>query len=328
VSAPYLRIVEDVRRRIRAGELRPGDPVPSARQLMREWDIANATAAKVLSTLRQEGLVRPVRGVGTVVAGDPPPAAPTVAQVVAQAVARKRERREPPVSDLSRERIVSAAVELADHEGLGALSMRRVAVELGVATMALYRHVAGKDDLVLLMIERVIGEERFPDPGPDGWRARLELVARMQWAGFQRHRWLGPVMSITRPQISGNALAHMEWVVGALDGLGLTPSEVLHLHVTLFNFGRGLAGSIDAEVEAEQETGLTSDEWIDGQADELARLAGTGRFQRFMAALDDLNFEFDLDSLFEFGLARLLDGFAAFIEQRAAARAGDVGGGG
>ena len=62
--------------------------------------------------------------------------------------------------------------------------MRRIAAALGVATMSLYRHVRGKDDLVLHMIDVAIGEEPFPSEPPQGWRARLELAARLQWGGF------------------------------------------------------------------------------------------------------------------------------------------------
>ncbi|MBR8744456.1 GntR family transcriptional regulator, partial [Nocardiopsis sp. MG754419] len=67
--APYARIVADIRTRIDAGELRPGDRVPSTRDITREWGVAMATATKALAALRREGLVEAVRGVGTVVRG-------------------------------------------------------------------------------------------------------------------------------------------------------------------------------------------------------------------------------------------------------------------
>src|SRR3954468_2630132 len=116
---PYRQIVSEVRRRIEAGELRPGDRVPSARAITRQWGVAIATATKVHAALRDEGLTVARPGVGTVVAGPAP-------------------RRD---HDLTEERIVAAAIAIADADGLAELSMRRIATDLGVATMSLYRHV-------------------------------------------------------------------------------------------------------------------------------------------------------------------------------------------
>lgn len=115
------RIVSDIRARIRSGALRPGDRVPSAREMVRDYEVALATATKVLAMLRREGLVRSRPGVGTVV----------------RAITEQRSG-----PDLSRERIVEAASAIADDEGLPALSMRLLARELGVATMSLYRIIS------------------------------------------------------------------------------------------------------------------------------------------------------------------------------------------
>ncbi|HEX8628679.1 MAG TPA: winged helix-turn-helix domain-containing protein, partial [Catenuloplanes sp.] len=73
MDPPYARIVADIRARIVAGELRPGDRAPSTRQITRQWGVAMATASKALAALRQEGLVHPARGVGTVVSAPPAP---------------------------------------------------------------------------------------------------------------------------------------------------------------------------------------------------------------------------------------------------------------
>src|SRR5690349_14654747 len=107
---PYRRIVAEISARVAAGTLRPGDRIPSARQITREWGVAIATATKVLATLRQEGVVRPVPGVGTVVTGGAPQ--PPVA-------VRPDPSREP-AREPTRERIVRAAIAVADAEGLAA----------------------------------------------------------------------------------------------------------------------------------------------------------------------------------------------------------------
>src|SRR5256885_3593153 len=109
---PYRQIAQEIQARINAGELRPGDRLPSARQITREWGVAIATATRVLATLRQAGLAEPRTGVGTVVAA--PPA---------------RTPRRKPDLELTRDRIVHTAIAVADAEGMAALSMRRVATE-------------------------------------------------------------------------------------------------------------------------------------------------------------------------------------------------------
>jgi AcrR family transcriptional regulator len=314
---PYLRIVEDIRRRIDAGELCPGDKVPSARRITRDWGVAIATATKVLSRLQQDGLVHVVPGVGTVVT----PVAGIAAGPPNDVAVRPREPRRTngPVGgtsapELTRERIVRAAIDLADAEGLAALSMRRLATHLDAATMSLYRHVRGREELVLFMIDEALGTEAFPPTPAPTWRAGLETAARMQWRVFVRHPWLAPMMSVTRPQLAPNALAHTEWVLGSLSGLGLDPGEMLLIHVMLFSYVRGIATNLESEAEAQRETGVDSDEWMESQWSTISRLFGAGRFSQLLLGLSDTDgFDFDLEGLFEFGLTRLLDGLERFL---------------
>lgn len=293
--APYRRIVEELKQRIAEGTLQPGDRVPSARSIAREWGVAIATATKVLAALGQEGMTRAVPGVGTVV-------------VAAAAEPRK-------AGELGKERIVEAAIGIADAEGLDALSMRRVATHLGVATMSLYRYIPSKEELVLQMIDRVLGEERFPDQAPEGWRERLELAARLLWTVFRRHRWLAGAMTVSRPQLLPNALAYAEWVLATLDAVGLDAGARLYVHITMFSFTRGVALSLAEEAEAEQETGIDADEWMEMQAPALEALTrgGNSAVARLAGAE---SFDFDLEELFEFGLARLLDGVEAWLNRR------------
>jgi DNA-binding transcriptional regulator YhcF (GntR family) len=303
-NPPYLRIVDDIRCQIRSGDLQPGDRVPSARRLRQERGVAIATATKVLAALQQEELVQAVPGVGTIVS----PAGPATPQPH-----RPKRRRYTSEPDLSRDRIVRTAMEIADAEGMAALSMRRVATDLDVATMSLYRYVHSKDDLIVFMIDEAIGQEPFPESPPEGWRARLELAARLQWTTFRRHRWLAPAMSLTRPQLAPSALAYTEWVLRALDGLGLDPSAMIHAHVMLFSYVRGLATSFEAEAEAERDTGMTSDEWMETQEAALDAIAGSGSLATFLRIAKEPDLDLDLDTLFEFGLIRMLDGLEAYI---------------
>jgi AcrR family transcriptional regulator len=288
MEPPYRQIVSDVRRRIEAGELRPGDRVPSARAITREWGVAIATATKAHAALREEGLTVARPGVGTVVAGP--------------SAARDRE--------LTRPRIVAAAIALADRDGLADLSMRRLAGELGVATMSLYRHVPSRDDLLLAMIDATIGTVALPPRPPGRWRIAIELAARQEWALFQRHPWLGPSMSLTRPQLAPNAMRLTEWVLTALDGTRLAFRERMYIQVLVFSFVRGLASALEPEVEAQRESGLTADEWMQSQEHNLTQIMQS--FPHF-SGLAEEEFDLDLDRLFEFGLARLLDGLELLV---------------
>jgi AcrR family transcriptional regulator len=307
---PYVRIADDLRRRITAGELEPGDRVPSTRLLMREWGVALATATKALTTLREQGLVLAVPRVGTVVAPRAEATPPPPADTPAPRRSRPPRRTGPP---LARDRIVATAVAIADRDGLDALSMRGVAGELGVPTMSLYGHVRSKDDLVLLMIDSSFGEEPFPAQPPPGWRACLELSARLQWASYRRHPWLPQVISLTRPQALTNLFRLAEWSFAALEDHGLDQTELFDVHLTLCTYVRGVAIGIAPEAEAEADTGMSGDDWVE-TVDDVNEMIATGPFPALRRVGARGNYTLDLDRLFEFGLRRLLDGLTGLVE--------------
>jgi DNA-binding transcriptional regulator YhcF (GntR family) len=297
MEAPYQRVVAELRTRILTGELRPGERVPSVREIARRWGIAIATATKVMASLRDAGLVETKVGAGTVVA-----------------LSRRRE----PAQErrrvvLSREQVLRAAVSVADGEGIEAVSMRRVAVELGVGAMSLYRHVAGKDELVTEMVDAVFGEYELPEPGPDGWRAKLELIAWLQWELCRRHLWLPAAVSFTRPLLVPNLTAQTEWIMRAIDGLGLPMAvcirEALTLHGLVITAARAMAD----EIEAEQETGVSLDRWRLDKRRRSEELLATGRFPLLAAVPEDA--VSDLGGLFEYSLARHLDGFEVLVSR-------------
>ncbi|MEV7027069.1 TetR/AcrR family transcriptional regulator C-terminal domain-containing protein [Kitasatospora sp. NPDC093558] len=338
-GTPSGRILAELRRRIATGELAPGERVPSTRAITREWGVAMATATKVLSRLREEGLVRAVPGVGTVVVvGAPAPAAapgsssrvsplaslaaPSDSAVPSEAAVVRRARggaERGGDRELSRERIVATAVRVADDEGIAALSMRRIATDLGVATMSLYRHVPSKDELLRLMTDRVFGEEPLPDPLPPGWREGLETVARVQWRIYRRHPWLAGTMSFTRPVLAPDAAVHTERTMAALAGLGLSVEEVVQASVTLAAFVCGLAVHFEREAQAVQDSGMSADEWMDRHdlAERDRLMADPERFPMFDALVRGPEIDMSLDALFVFGVARMLDGIGAVIARRA-----------
>ncbi|WP_328536587.1 TetR/AcrR family transcriptional regulator C-terminal domain-containing protein [Streptomyces sp. NBC_00344] len=288
---PYLRIADGIRRAIEDGTLLPGEPVPSTRAITREWGVAMATATKALAVLRQEGLVRAVPGVGTVVAAPPTAVRPGPA--------------------LNRDRIVRTAVTIADAEGLSALSMRRAATELGLSTMALYRHVQGRAELVRLMSDAVCGERPLPAVQPAAWRERFELGARWLWDAYNRHPWMAHAMaSITRPAPAPNAMAYTEWMLRAGADTGLTKVQVMHLHLALFGYVQGLALAGDLEAQARQDTGMSEDEWMARNETQFHALEATGAYPHLNSLAEQEGFRLDLGTVFEFGLSRILDGTA------------------
>ncbi|WNV86392.1 TetR/AcrR family transcriptional regulator C-terminal domain-containing protein [Umezawaea sp. Da 62-37] len=306
---PYRRIVAELRARILTGDLRPGDRLPSIRQIARRQDVAIATATKVVAALREEGLVEPKVGSGTVVGRGVRPAGP-----IRTPPPRARSAGVPRRAS-DRAHVLRAAVAIADVEGLDAVSMRRLAAELGVGPMSLYRHVANKDELVARMVDEVFGGAVLPDPGPEGWRAKLELVAREQWELCRRHPWLPKAISFTRPALVPNAMAHTEWTLRALDGLGLPVATRIREALTLHGLVVTVALSMAAEIEAEQETGVHLDQWWLTRRQRAEELLGTGRFPLLAAVPAET--ASDLDGLFEYGMARHLDGFAALVEDHA-----------
>ncbi len=320
--APYLRIVAEIRERIRRGELRAGDRVPSTRGITQEWGVAMATATKVLAALRREGLVEARTGVGTVVVAEADAGTVDVVRAPGDSTARPAEQRRAREGDqgLTRERIVRAAVAVADSEGIATLSMRRVAAELGVAVMALYRHLSGKEELVTLMADAALGDVEYPETPAAHWRDALAELARLQWSAFKRHNWLAPALSITRPAPSPNALGYAEQVMRAMAGLPLDAGGKMHVHLLLFSYVRGIAFNFELEAQAEQESGITEEEWMDSQDHVLDDLLATGLAPAFGEVLAELGsqdgFDLSLDTLFEFGLARVLDGIGLLVASR------------
>jgi DNA-binding transcriptional regulator YhcF (GntR family) len=296
-EAPYLRIAAEIRDRITRGDLRPGDRVPSTRQITQKWGVAMATATKVIAALRDEGVVEARPGAGTVVKATSEPARKSA----------------PRTTDLSRDRIVRAAIAVADAEGLASVSMRRVATDLDVATMSLYRHVPGKDELLEYMADAAFAEQRLPATAPAYWRARVDVAAHTVWSIFRAHPWAAEIVSLTRPQLIPSLLHYAEWMLAALRDLGLGVDDMMHAHIVLFGHVRGTALSLESEVHAERDTGMTNEEWLEDRYPSLGVMFTPAEFP-MLAHIAEAGFDYDLDRVFEFGLQRILDGLTARFE--------------
>lgn len=126
-------------------------------------------------------------------------------------------------AERSRAEITAAAVELADREGLEAVSMRRLAAALGTGAASLYRYVATRDDLLDLMIDSTAGEYRLPAPVGD-WQADLLEIAHQSRQIMRRHPWL-PALVVTRPTLGPHGIDLLEHL---LDVLADHPAEPAH----------------------------------------------------------------------------------------------------
>jgi AcrR family transcriptional regulator len=280
------------------------------RQIAKDWGVALATATKVLNVLHQEGLVEAEPRVGTV-----------VARPVTSPASPPRKVRSSGEPELTRERIVRAAVEIADAEGIDAVSMRGVAARLGVATMSPYRHVDSKDALILLMANAVYGEVPHPDPLPDGWRERIEVGGRALWDTHRRHPWLAQIFPLSRPPMLPNLMRLADLLLGSLAGLGFDAGEMLDLHILLYSHMQGLAAHLEAETRARAASGLTDEEWIEKQTPAMDAVAFSGQFPAFGRVHGALKtgYDFDLDHLYELGQRYILDGIAAESARRLSA---------
>jgi AcrR family transcriptional regulator len=249
--------------------------------------------------------------------GDP---ARTLALLWRTAEAHGRRGARGPKPGLTVDAIVSAATEIADAEGLGALSLRAVAERLGVGTTSLYTYVPGKAELIDLMVDRAHGELPRPAELAPGWRERLEAVAHARWDLVRRHPWLLQVAAASRPPLGPGVTDAYEHELRAVDGIGLTDLEmdaVISL-IAAFVYGVG-RDAVEAD-QAERRTGMTDEQWWSAYGPLLAGVANPARYplgsRVGTAAGQTHGAAADPGHTFRFGLARILDGIATLLAGR------------
>lgn len=144
-----------------------------------------------------------------------------------------------PPTPLSRDRVLRAAIALADEHGIGALTMRRLGQSLGVEAMSLYKHVAGKDDILDGIVDRVFAEIDLPDDAPD-WKTAMRARATSARDAFARHPWAVPIMD-SRLSPGPATLRHHDWVIGRLRAGGFAIPMAAHAFAVLDAFVFGFA---------------------------------------------------------------------------------------
>ncbi|WP_433890848.1 TetR/AcrR family transcriptional regulator [Streptomyces sp. CA-111067] len=221
------------------------------------------------------------------------------------------ERPEPPdrpvPAPLNRERIVRAAIRLADADGLEAVSLRKVATALNVGPMRLYGYLAGKEELLDLMVDAVHAEIR---PAGDSWREMLRSLAETTRQAAHEHEWLADLLG-GRPQLGPNALAKGEVVVAALSGAGgIDVDSVMPVVSAVNAYVIGAVRREIAERRAERATGMDEKRWQVALGPYLDRTFASGRFPALATVVRDAAHH-DADHTFRVGLDFLLDGIEA-----------------
>lgn len=219
-----------------------------------------------------------------------------------------------PVPSLSREVIATAAVTLADAQGIEAVSMRAVATKLGVGAASLYRYVARKDELIELMVDAVIGRDLEFEVRGD-WREDLRSFAHGLRAMTLRHPWMA-VPSAGLRGLGPNQARHYEQVLGAIDGLGLEIDDMLVMVETLDAYVRGRALEEISEQEAVRRSGLDQAQWMQTQVPYVESLIESGDYPLLTRVVLDARAPHDPDRLkhgFDVGLERVLDGLATIV---------------
>ncbi|WP_309572621.1 TetR/AcrR family transcriptional regulator [Deinococcus sp.] len=230
--------------------------------------------------------------------------------------------RRPGRSGLTIRAIVDAALQVADTEGLDALSMRRVADAVKVGTMTLYSYVPGKDDLTDLMADTVMGTvyADVDEPRRQGdWRAALRFVAEKNWALHLAHPWLCQ-LNRPRPVLGPHFILKYEAELRPIDGIGLRDVEMDALLSAVLTHVGGAARVYHGLRAEAQASAQTDQEWWLTQAPTLDRLLDVRRFPTAarvgQSVGDEVQAAADPEHTLRFGLERLLDGVEALLAGR------------
>ncbi|MDX6703407.1 MAG: hypothetical protein QOF26_3633 [Baekduia sp.] len=224
-----------------------------------------------------------------------------------------------PKPGLGLDRIVAAAIAVADTDGLAAVSMNRVARELGSSAMSLYRYVESKDELLTLMVDTALGTMPPATPGED-WRAGLARWAWWSVEAMRAHPWTTHV-PITGPPLGPNSVAWFEDALRCMRDTGLFEAEKASVVMMLSGYVRNHV-TLMAQVQAHfLDAAVTPHDAMRSYSDTLRRLTDPDRFPALHAVLDAGVFDHadPPDDEFAFGLERILDGIDALIRARAKA---------
>ena len=213
---------------------------------------------------------------------------------------------------------------VADAEGPDAISMRRIARELGAGAMSLYWHVESKEELLDLMLESIEAEVEVPEPSGD-WRADLGAFAHRTRAAMSRHRWAIDFIG-SRPPSGPADARNLERLLGLLDGLAQDDARLtmdIFGTVATYVMGAVMREAQEMRVQRDQEraaAAMTEEEIQATRERYRAWFEASGRYPRIVRLMEsgvDPDDPATRDERFQFGLDCVLDGIAARLAQRA-----------
>lgn len=223
----------------------------------------------------------------------------------------------------TRDEIAAAALAIADQEGFDAVSMRRLARELGSGTMSLYHYLRTKDDLLALMDDALMGELLIPDDElPSGWREALTAIAYRTRDAWLRHPWA--LETVRSGRFGPNVMRHVEQSLEAVSDTGLDPIGKLEVIGMVDDYVLGFCisdGAVGQPLNDDDET--PESEAIDSLLDYVAAQLESGEFPHTRAVVGEGDIRANWEKLaseafgpdrFDRGLTRLLDGIALHLE--------------
>ncbi len=216
-----------------------------------------------------------------------------------------------PKREMSVERIVEAAMEIADAEGLTAVSMAAVASRLGFTPMSLYRYVNAKEDLILLMQEEATGAPSDAARAAGDWRERLEALYREQLQNYLAHPWVLDI-PISGVPATPNSAAWMDAGLSALAGTALTYEERLAVMLLVTGTAHWAGTILAGYAQVQRERGIDEQEITRNEDAVFRALISADAFPDLREAIDAGAF-LDESDPFSFALARGLDGVADYI---------------
>lgn len=227
-------------------------------------------------------------------------------------------RRKGPARSVTVERVVDAALALADEQGLAAVTMRAVADRVGVSAMSVYTYVPGKPELLDLMVDASYARMERRPWGRERWRRRLTAVAESNRALLVAHPWLTEVAALSRPPLGPGVMAKYEHELAALDGTTLSAVDTDAALTFLLGFVQSHCRSAHDAARATTDSAMSDADWWMANQAILARAFDPEAFPRAVrigaAAGEAQAGAWNADRAWEFGLARTLDGLAALID--------------
>lgn len=224
-----------------------------------------------------------------------------------------------PQRGLDLDAVAVAATAVADQEGLDAVTMRRLARELGVSPMTLYTYVPGRNELVDVLLDAAYLRMPRTDTTGQPWRQRLTAIADANRVLYLTHPWMSTVSTL-RPPLGPGQMAKYEHELAALDGLGLTDVEMDDALTYLLAFVQANAQAANDARAAQRAGAMNDEQWWATNAPLLARVLDETAYPlaaRVGAAVGAAHGSaHDPDHAYRFGLARVLDGLATIVDAR------------